>query len=441
MARMNRRLAPAMFAITAFAYMVAVTQRSSLGVAGVLASERFDVGATALSTLAVAQLAVYAALQIPVGMLLDRFGPARLILVGALLMSGGQLIVALAPELSVAVVGRMLVGAGDATTFVSGLRIIAAWFPPRRVPIFVQWYGNLGQLGQVLSAVPFGFLLRSTSWTPAFLSVASLAFITAIAVAVFLRDSPDLRRAGEAISVRGVLVKVGQAARRPGTRLGFWAHFSTQFPGTVFGLLWGYPLMTQGLGLEPAVASSLLPVIVLAGMVLGPFLGVLTGRYPLRRSNLVLICVLLILSVWVAMLLWPGQPPLWLLIVLLIVMGIGGSGSAIGFDYARTFNPASSLGSASGIVNVGGFVASFTTMFLIGISLDALGIGVAGAVDWQQYKLAFWVIPGVMLVGLSGLLLSRRRTRGRMARDEGIIIDPIWVAIGRKWFGSDRRGM
>lgn len=112
MAGMNRRLAPAMFAITAFAYMVAVTQRSSLGVAGVLASERFDVGATALSTLAVAQLAVYAALQIPVGMLLDRFGPARLILVGALLMSGGQLIVALAPELSVAVVGRMLVGAG-----------------------------------------------------------------------------------------------------------------------------------------------------------------------------------------------------------------------------------------------------------------------------------------------------------------------------------------
>ena len=438
---MNRRLAPAMFAITAIAYMVAVTQRSSLGVAGVLASERFEVGAAALSTLAVAQLAVYAALQIPVGMLLDRFGPSRLILVGALLMSGGQLIVALAPELGVAVMGRMLVGAGDATTFVSGLRIIAAWFPPRRVPVFVQWYGNLGQLGQVLSAVPFGFLLRSTSWTPAFLSVASLALITSVAVAVFLRDSPELRRAGEAISVRGVMGKVAQAARRPGTRLGFWAHFTTQFPGTVFGLLWGFPLMTQGMGLEPALASSLLPVIVLAGMVLGPFLGVLTGRYPLRRSNLVLICALLILGVWVAMLLWPGLPPLWLLIVLLVVMGIGGSGSAIGFDYARTFNPASSLGSASGIVNVGGFVASFTTMFLIGISLDGLGIGVAGAVDWQQYKLAFWVIPGIMLIGLSGLLLSRRRTRGRMARDEGIIIDPLWVVIGRRWFGSGGRGM
>ena len=438
---MNRRLAPAMFAITAIAYMVAVTQRSSLGVAGVLASERFEVGAAALSTLAVAQLAVYAALQIPVGMLLDRFGPSRLILVGALLMSGGQLIVALAPELGVAVMGRMLVGAGDATTFVSGLRIIAAWFPPRRVPVFVQWYGNLGQLGQVLSAVPFGFLLRSTSWTPAFLSVASLALITSVAVAVFLRDSPELRRAGEAISVRGVMGKVAQAARRPGTRLGFWAHFTTQVPGTVFGLLWGFPLMTQGMGLEPALASSLLPVIVLAGMVLGPFLGVLPGRYPLRRSNLVLICALLILGVWVTVLLWPGLPPLWLLIVLLVVMGIGGSGSAIGFDYARTFNPASSLGSASGIVNVGGFVASFTTMFLIGISLDGLGIGVAGAVDWQQYKLAFWVIPGIMLIGLSGLLLSRRRTRGRMARDEGIIIDPLWVAIGRRGFGSGRRGM
>jgi MFS family permease len=272
------RLPGIIFTLALVAYIVAVTQRSSLGVAGVDAIDRFDASATALSTLAVMQVVVYAAAQIPVGMLLDRFGPSRLIITGAALMAIGQIIVAVAPSIEVAVVGRILVGLGDAATFVSGLRIISAWFRPRKVPVMQQWFGNLGQLGQFISAVPFSTLLHLSEWTVAFLTTASLSVIVVVAAIAGLKDVPGSRFGGRPMSLSGAFSTLGAAFGRPGTRLGFWSHFTTQFPGNVFGLLWGYPLMVQGLGYAPQLASALLIVPVVVGMFVGPVIGLLTAR-------------------------------------------------------------------------------------------------------------------------------------------------------------------
>ena len=135
------------------AYTVAVLNRTSLGVSGLDATERFGASASVLASFAVLQLLVYAALQIPVGVLVDQLGPRRLVVAGALLMAAGQLVLALADSVGLAILARVLVGAGDALTFISVLRLVAAWFPPARVPVITQLTGITGQLGQVLSAV------------------------------------------------------------------------------------------------------------------------------------------------------------------------------------------------------------------------------------------------------------------------------------------------
>ena len=106
------------------AYAVAVFQRTSLGVAADPATERFGIGASVLSTFAVVQLIVYAAMQIPVGLLVDRFGSRRVIAVGGLVMAAGQALLAVATEPGAALVARLLVGLGDAMTFISVLRLI-----------------------------------------------------------------------------------------------------------------------------------------------------------------------------------------------------------------------------------------------------------------------------------------------------------------------------
>lgn len=438
---MNSRRSWLIFSIGAFAYLTAVLQRTSLGVAGVAAAERFDTSATFLSSLAVVQLIAYALMQIPIGILIDRLGPRFLILTGTALMIGGQVMLAVSPGIAMAVAGRVLVGTGDAMLFISVIRLISSWFSGRIVPQLAQWTGNIGQFGQILSAVPFAWLLHSAGWTPAFLSAAALSVIAFIAVFVSIKDSPPgPAEEPEAVTWSIALQQLKFSFSRPGTQLGFWSHFVTQSPGTVFSLLWGFPFMVYGLGFDPALAAGLLTVPVFTGMVVGPTLGLLSARYPTRRSNIILTAVVIIASAWTLVILWPGVPPFWAIVLLIISMGIGGPGSLIGFDYARTFNPIRSLGVATGIVNVGGFLASFVTMFVIGLVLDLLN-RLHGASDQiselyslQNFKVAFSFQFLVLAFGLFMVLRSRRETRRVLSRDEGIEVAPIWVAIGDRWF-------
>ncbi|MFC5931032.1 MFS transporter [Cryobacterium melibiosiphilum] len=437
---MNSRWSWLVFAVGSFAYLSAVLQRTSLGIAGVAATERFGGSAAVLSSLAVVQLIVYAAMQIPVGVLIDRFGPRTLILFGTTFMIAGQVTLALVPTVALAVVGRVLVGAGDAALFISIIRLISSWFSGRIVPLLSQWLGNIGQLGQVLSAVPLAWLLHAAGWTPAFLSAASVAVLALILAVIFVRDRPagvvDPHRA---TSWSSALVQLRHSFKRPGTQLGFWSHYVTQSSGTVFSLLWGFPFMVYALELDPVLAAGLLTILVGTGLVFGPVLGVLTARYPQRRSNIVLAIVTAMGTMWAIFLLWPGVPPLWLLVLLLVVVGVGGPGSLIGFDFARTFNPQRSLGSANGVVNVGGFLASFVTMYLIGLLLDLQnGWRVAGGQPSDLYaldsfRIAFAVQYIVVGIGVVFLVRARRSTRRLLLHEEGLEVAPLWVAAARAW--------
>ncbi len=429
---MNSRRAFLVWGIAVLAYVLAVVQRSTLGVSGVDAQERFAVSAAVLSTLAVVQIAVYAALQIPVGIALDRFGPRRLVLCGAALLVVGQAVVAVSPTIGPAIVGRVLVGAGDAMTFISVIRLLPMWFSGRILPQISQWTGNLGQVGQVLSAFPFALLLHTTGWTTAYGVAAAAGTVGLVLAFLFVRNGPVPVRTGAIPlphSWGGALRTFRHAVRRPGTQLGFWSHYVTQSSGTVFSLLWGVPML-RGLGYTPTEAAGFLTVIVVTGFVAGPVLGVLCARYPLRRSNLVLGCVALLAAVWTAVLLWPGQPPTWLLVLLVVAMGIGGPGSLIGFDFARSFNPVGALGSANGLVNVGGFLAAFVMMFLVGTLLDLAARATGQTVfAWANFRIALTVQYVVVGFGVLMLLHARRRTRRVLHTEEGIRVGPLWVAL------------
>jgi MFS family permease len=419
--------------------MVSVLQRSSLGVAGVDAADRFDISASLLSSLGVLQIVVYAALQIPVGMLVDRVGAKALISAGAGLMLLGQVAVAFAPDIGIAVVGRILVGAGDAMTFISVLRLLSFWFSGRILPQALQWTGNIGQLGQVLSAIPFSWLLHSLGWTPAF-AIAGVASALVLGLVLLLvANSPQGAATHDgARTLRHAGRQLKDALRRPGTQLGFWSHFASQSPGTVFTLLWGFPFMVAALGYSHELASGMLALLVVSGLITGPIIGILSARFPLRRSNLVLGAIGAILGVWAVVLAWPTEPPLWLIGILVFTLGVGGPGSLIGFDFARQFNPLRSLGSATGIVNVGGFLATFTIMFLMGVVLDLvnqwrMSAGLPSELfSWDGFRAAFLVQFLVVGVGVGALIHARRRTRRLLHEEEGIEVAPLWVVLVRE---------
>lgn len=352
-------------------YFLAVFHRSSLGVAGLLANDRFHISAGQLSVFTVLQLLVYAGMQVPVGLLVDRFGSRTVLTVGLTVMSLAQAGFALATTYGEALAARTFVGMGDAMTFICVLRLVSSWFPLRQVPLVSQLTGNVGQLGAIVAAVPLSWALGHLGWTTAYLIAAGVGPVIAIVLLTTLRDAPHARHLrGEALSLRTLRTTLAASWRQPGTRLGFWIHFTTPFSGTTLALLWGYPFLVKGEGDSGTTAALLLSVITGAAMVGGPTLGFLAGRHPWHRSTMALTIVAAIVACWTLVLAWPGEAPVALQLLLALIIGIGNPASMIGFDVGRTSNPAYRLASASGLINQGGFLAALISVLAVGLILD-----------------------------------------------------------------------
>lgn len=411
------------------AYVLAITNRTSLGAVGVDAADRFQADASTLALFAVVQLAVYGGMQIPIGILLDRYGSRPIITIGMFLMAAGQLVMAFSPSIGIAIIARILLGAGDAAVFPAVLRLVALWFPSQRGPVMVQFTGIIGQAGQLIALVPVAALLHATSWSITFGSIAGLGVLFTVLVAVVIRNRPPERDADVTVDTDTGVVRVVTSAidtgvgiraawAHPGTRLAFWSHFTTPFAGTAFVLLWGMPFLTAAQGLDSAHAAGIISVYVVTGMIFGPIIGDLSRRLPNHRSlALVLPAVGVQLVAWCAVIALPTAAPIWLLYLLAVALATGGPASMIAFDHARTHNPSHRLSTATGVTNAGGFIAALITIFVIGLALDLQGAGTPETYSLDAFRVAFLAPLPLWLLGTVFIVLERKRTRIRMGLD------------------------
>ncbi|MGA5816994.1 MFS transporter [Kitasatospora sp. NPDC094028] len=396
-------------------YVLAIVHRTSLGVAGLDAAARFGIGASALSTFSILQVLVYAAMQIPVGLLVDRYGPRKVLLLGVLLLSTGQLAFAFSSSFGPALASRAVLGCGDAMTFISVLRIAARWFPAAKNPFVAQLTGMVGMGGNLITTVVLAQALHGEGWTPTFTAIALLGVAVFALVALFLREAPAGEReaeraAGPVVERPRIGRQVRACWREPGTRLGLWIHFTTQFPGNTFALLWGMPYLVQAQGLSRAGAGGLLTLLVLANMTSGFVFGRVLSRTARARMPIVFTVIGATALGWALALAWPGgHPPIWLLVALVAVMGSNGPASLVGLDYARARNPVERLGTASGVVNMGGFIGTVITLLGVGVLLDALTPeGTAGyPVDAFRWAFCWQYVP--LVVGTLMILRLRRK--------------------------------
>jgi hypothetical protein len=277
--------------------------------------------------------------------------------------------------------------------------------------------GAVGQLGSIVAAIPMTWALGHLGWTQAYLVAALAGPVVAAAGLLFVHDAP-----GRPV-VRGASRTLGEVGRglaeswrHPGTRLGFWIHFTTPFSSNVLGLLWGLPFFVRGEGRTDHEAGLLLTLMTVTVMVVGPLLGWAIGREPWHRSTLSLWVIGSAVLVWTAVLAWPGDAPLALLALLVVVVGAGGPASMIGFDVARTSNPGERLASASGIVNQGGFVATLLLVLAIGWVLDWRTPGSGSAYTSQAFRWAMSLQYLLWALGLAQILRYRRRARAVIPR-------------------------
>jgi sugar phosphate permease len=273
--------------------------------------------------------------------------------------------------------------------------------------LVAQLAGLVGMAGNLVSTLVIARLLHGVGWTTAFAGSAFAGVVVLVLLLLFLKDHPEGHEP-EPFPHQGaayVRRQIAASWREPGTRLGMWVHFTTQFPAMVFLLLWGMPFLVQAQGLSRATAGELLTLVVLSNMFVGLVYGQIVARHHAARLPLALGTVTATAVVWASALAYPGdRDPMWLLVVLCTVLGACGPASMIGFDFARPANPPERQGTASGITNMGGFVASMTTLFAIGVLLDATG---------DDYRVAFSAVFVLQAVGLSQIFRLRKQAARR----------------------------
>jgi MFS family permease len=358
-------------------YFVAVFHRMVLGVAALEAERRYHVGAGALSAFTAVQLGVYLAMQVPVGLAADRIGPRRSLAAGMGAIAVGEAVFALSGTLGAGLAGRALIGLGDAFVFINVLRVAHTWFEPSRAALLTALTSLLGALGQLLTTVPAHLALDGLGWTATFAGAAAVTAALALAALGVVRDAPGaVSEAEPAASSHDAIASTLRAAwSRRRTRLGFWAHFGLMTPFVTMTALWGYPWLVEAQGVPKQTAASWLAVSVLALAASAPVVGRLGGRGPYMQVRMALVT---------------GS----------LLSGVGSAVSVVAFMLARAGNPAHVAGSATGLVNCGGFFAGSAAILATGV---LLGGDARTAVAFQHALLPMLGLSALSLVQVARL--------------------------------------
>nr|WP_211271303.1 MFS transporter [Corynebacterium crudilactis] len=387
--------------------MAAITSRTSFGVAGVEAIDRFQVDATRIAVFTSVQVGVYAFAQIPMGVLIDKFGPRKLLAIGALVMGIGQLILGFTDTYAIAILARVFIGAGDASIFLSVMRILPFWFPLKHTPIFTQLTTCLGQLGQFLSAVPFMMLLGAQGWTVAFVSLGSVVALIAIAALVAVRDTPDqiAQNIQENPDKPRLQESLKRIIRNPLPWQGFFIHYVLMVWQTVFAMMWGVPLMTLGMGLSPTTAGLVLSINTLCMVICAPIIGIISARLGYRRDVVAVGLSFFQAAAWLVFLSSDAPRGLLAILIVNIVMGMTTAASGYGFDTIRERLDRSILATGTGLANMGGFLSSMVAAQVMGFLLDHSAHG--STYTWEDFRFGFIAVIATWAVGVAGFVVAR----------------------------------
>ncbi len=388
----------------ALCYFTALFHRASLGVAAPDALERFSAGPSVLAVFSALQLAVYLVLQVPSGLLADRLGPRKVITGGMVALAVGSLVFGMSTSVAGGITGRVLIGIGDAFMFTNVLRLAAHWFPPGKFGKIAALTGLTGGLGQVVATLPLSGALRGLGWMPTFTGAAVLTAAVAGLGGLVLRDRPagqvehSVPAAPERIShtLRAVIAQRG-------TRHAFWGHFVLMAQFVAVTTLWGSPWLTASQGYDKSDASMLLLLCVLGFLVGSWFAGQYIAGRARRRERFTVGLSSAVVAAWAVIVGWPGALPGPVLLAVLLVIGFGGGAAMLAFDGARAANHGHRSGTASGVVNMGGFTAAVLIQIVVGVILQLAGSVPPG----EAYRWAFLPVVVLLVAGT----LAQWRTR------------------------------
>ncbi|MFC7395026.1 MFS transporter [Scopulibacillus cellulosilyticus] len=416
MDRQNSKYRWVVFTSVLVTYLLIVSQRTAPGLISDQLMKDFHVSAATIGLLTSIQFLAYAGLQIPIGILSDRFGPNFFLIIGALLDGLGTLIYSLATNEMILPIARLLVGIGDATMWVNLVLILSQWFKAEEFVGLLGLAGMTGSLGFLTATVPFSAFIALTGWRPPFFTAGLLIFLCGILLYFVLVKKPKQMFKDNSVkskSARKNNLKrenTFMLLRRIFSHRQAWATFLCHFGlvGTYVGFIgsWAVPYGMNVYGMTRSGASQLIMIGLIGALIGAPMGSWFSKRFGSIKRPYTIVHFITFLC-WIAFLLFNGKPPFFMLIILFLIIGFGNGASALTFAVVRKSFDIKEVGVVSGFANTGGFLSAVLLPSLFGKVLDHFH----AAPSSVGYHYGFIISVIFSLLGLVGGILIKERRR------------------------------
>lgn len=393
------------FAIVLFTYLFMSSQRTAPGLITDQIMLEFHVTATTIGLLTSIQYFVYTGLQIPMGILADRFGPNFFLIFGAILTGVGTIIYSVGTNEFFLFFARILTGIGDATIWVNMVLILGHWFSSKEFTKLIGVAALTGSLGFLLATFPFALWIDFLGWRVAFFSIGLLLCFCGILLYFVL-----IKKTNEPLFKKGEQhrEKTSPLLRRILTNRQAWALFLCHFGivGTYVGFIssWGVPYGMEIYAMTRTDASHLMMIGLVGALIGAPLAGWISSLLGTIKRPYVVVHVSLVIA-WSIFLLFQGNPPLSLVQLLFFLIGLLYGANALTFASVRATFLLKEVGIVSGFANTGGFLSAVLLPSIFGKILDYFQ-SISGTMG-EGYYYGF-ITPAIFsFIGLMGVLILK----------------------------------
>ena len=377
----------------------------------------FNVHALSLGALSAAFYYAYVGMQLPVGALMDRFGPRRLLTIMAALCGVSCLVFAHTHSISAAAGGRFFMGFSAAFAFVGALKLASIWFPPERFGFMAGFTQALGMLGAAMGEGPVSVLVSNFGWRHTMEGIGVILVILGVLIGCIVRDHPSGEKTHRSMSAEPILNSLYIVIKNPQTWINGLVVGCLYAPTAAFAELWGPDYFHHVSSISLETAASIISVIFIGWGISSPLVGLFSDRIGRRKPVVVgsIICS----GVFMGLALYLPHPPVWLLFVLMFLYGASNVGVATCYTIACEQNSISVGGTSMAFANMASVIVGAFFQPIIGWLLDigwdhhvVDGVPIYSAHDFHHAMLA---LPACFIISLVASLFLKETFKHRSA--------------------------
>lgn len=360
------------------------------------------ISASAFGNLSAYYYYAYTPMQIPVGLLMDRFGPHKLLSMASLLCAVGAGMFANAQGLMVAALGRTLVGFGSAFAFVGVLSLVNAWLPQRVFAFCAGLTTTLGMIGAMLGEIGLTLLVQHMGWHATLQWSARAGIVVCLLILLFVKDSPEAR--WQAPSVRRLSKELGLLLINSQIWLIGLCGALLYLSLSVFAEVWGKSYLVIAHHLTNLQAATSVSMVFLGWAIGGPVAGFLSDYFENRVIPMTYGAILAMISV--AALIYIPNLPHAAISIFLFLYGFFCAAEIIVFALARENCDPKMAGTAIAVINMLVMLGGVVFQPLFGKLMDVLWSGMlinhVRIYSMAEYQMVFSILP--LSLGLVAVL-------------------------------------